>query len=416
MVPYYNIIRETIQMKHSIKKIFQGLNTYLFFVLFIAFLTLMLIFEQQLSFDKVDNLKNQKRLIASLTKIKKDDIELALIQFNGKSTQLLQEINKLRMLYKYNYVDQYLLNNQKEYFADLDKLEELTKSFNQAAHEYFVEGKDNKLEKKTKRNLDRAFYRINHHIDQILLKSIDYDEQKFAFFKNIVIGTFVLMLLATLYYRKALYNIYRDIEFLLHIDKKSKITFDIYSSEIDAIALRMNRKTVSTDNPSFIDQVTEINNYKGLINSYSMKKAKDSNFTSITVLEIDNFSKTNRPFPQDVAQSILKKVAYTISLHEQPVDTIARTDYNQFTVILSRPSKEQTFKDIELIRESIAELKFNIPNQGPIQITVSGGHIIKPNNTSIEEAMKQAKEILAYAKSTGKNKILQMKDLAQKDM
>ena len=50
------------------------------------------------------------------------------------------------------------------------------------------------------------------------------------------------------------------------------------------------------------------------------------------------------------------------------------------------------------------------------QITVSGGFIIKPNNTSLEEAMKQAKEILHYAQSTGKNKILQLRDLAQKDM
>ncbi|WP_457745635.1 GGDEF domain-containing protein [Sulfurimonas sp.] len=403
-------------MKHSIKKIFQGLNTYLFFVLFIAFLTLMLTLEQQLSFDKVDNLKNQKKLIASLTKIKKDDIEIALIQFNGKSTQLLQEINKLKVLYKYNYLDQYLLENQQEYFDSLNKLEELTKSFNNAAHEYYVEGKDKKLEKKTKRNLDRAFYKINHQIDQILLKTVDYDEQKFVFFKNIIIAAFALMLLATLYYRKALYSIYKDLEFLLYLDKKSKITFNIYSTEVDAIALRMNRKTVTTDNPSFLDPVTDINNYKGLINSYSVKKAKSSNFTSITVLEIDNFSKTNRPFSQDIAQGILKKVAYTISLHEQPIDTIARTDYNQFTVILSRATKEQTYKDAELIRESIAELKFNIPGQGPVQITVSGGHVIKPTNTSIEEGMKQAKEILAYAKSTAKNKILQAKDLAQKEM
>ncbi|WP_457747761.1 GGDEF domain-containing protein [Sulfurimonas sp.] len=403
-------------MKHSIKKIFQGLNTYLFFVLFIAFLTLMLTLEQQLSFDKVDNLKNQKKLIASLTKIKKDDIEIALIQFNGKSTQLLQEINKLKVLYKYNYLDQYLLENQQEYFDSLNKLEELTKSFNNAAHEYYVEGKDKKLEKKTKRNLDRAFYKINHQIDQILLKTVDYDEQKFVFFKNIIIAAFALMLLATLYYRKALYSIYKDLEFLLYLDKKSKITFNIYSTEVDAIALRINRKTVTTDNPSFLDPVTDINNYKGLINSYSVKKAKSSNFTSITVLEIDNFSKTNRPFSQDIAQGILKKVAYTISLHEQPIDTIARTDYNQFTVILSRATKEQTYKDAELIRESIAELKFNIPGQGPVQITVSGGHVIKPTNTSIEEGMKQAKEILAYAKSTAKNKILQAKDLAQKEM
>lgn len=166
-----------------------------------------------------------------------------------------------------------------------------------------------------------------------------------------------------------------------------------------------------------LDPVTEINNYKGMINDYSLKKrTQGSNFTSVAVLEIDNFSKSNRAFPQDVTQAILKKIAYTISLHQQPLDIIARTDYNQFTIILSRPSKEQAYKDIELIRESIAELKFNIPHKGATQITVSGGFIIKPNNTSLEEAIKQAKEILLYAQSLGTNKIMQTRDLAQKDM
>ena len=88
----------------------------------------------------------------------------------------------------------------------------------------------------------------------------------------------------------------------------------------------------------------------------------------------------------------MKKIAYTISLYEQPVDVIARTDYNQYTIILSRPSKEQCFKDADLIRESIADLKFNVPNVGTERITVTGGHIIKPNNTALDEAIKQAKD------------------------
>ena len=403
-------------MKHSIKKIFQNLNTYLLFVLVAATLGLLTTFEHTLSFDKVDNLVNQKKIISSLTKLDKSDLELALILFNGKSTRLHQEIDKLRTMYKYAYMDKYLVHNEEEYLSDLDKLSELTDKFNKAAQEYYVDTNNKALEAKAKKELDIAFAKINKQIDTILLKNIHYNEEKFKYIKNVVIVIFILILLATIYYRRALNAIYRDIEFLQQIDKQRK-NYNIYSQEIDAIALRVNRKQITNDNPDMLDSVTEINNYKGMINDYSNKKrTQDSNFTSVTVLEIDNFSKSNRAFPQDVTQAILKKVAYTISLHQQPLDIIARTDYNQFTVILSRPSKEQAYKDVELIRESIAELKFNIPKKGATQITVSGGFIIKPNNTSLEEAIKQAKEILRYAQSLGTNKIMQTRDLAQKDM
>ena len=405
-------------MKHSIKNIFKSINTYLFYILFISFITMMMTLEHQLSFEKVNNLNNQKEIIATLTKIQRDDVELALIQFNGKSTQLHQEISKLYNLNKYNYTSKYIFGNDDEYVDDLQKLSRLTTSFNDTAHEYYIERKvrNEELEKNRKLNLDNAFNAINTHINSILLKNITYSEQKFAIIEKIIILNFVLVLLATLWYRKKLYNIYKDIDFLYQIDKNKK-EYDIYSLEADAIALRMNRKTVSTDNPTMLDPVTEINNYKGMLNSYSHKKGlKDSNFTSVTVFEIDNFSKSKRAFSQEITQAVLKKVAFTISLHEQPVDVIARTDYNQFTLILSRASKEQSFKEIELIRQSISELKFNIPDKGMVNVTVSGGFIIKPNNTNLEEAMKQAKEILQYAKTTGVNRTLQTRDMAEKEM
>lgn len=403
-------------MKYSIKRIFEHLKIYLLFIFFVAFLAILLTFEQQLSFDKLNNLNQQKKIIQTLSKLDKRDIELALIQFNGKSTQLHQEINKLRMLYKYNLTGKFILRNEHEYLNDLNKLSTLTDKFNQAAHAYYIESKNPKLEKQAKENLDKSLTIITQFIDNMLLKSISYNQQKFNIVKVLVIIIFFLILFATYWYRKMLTAIYKDIEYLFQVEK-NKTGYEIFSLEADAIALRMNRKAVIHDNPTMLDPVTKINNYKGLLNSYASKKGlKDSNFTAVTILEIDNFSKSKRAFTQEVTQAILKKVAYTISLHEQPIDVIARTDYNQFTVILSRSTKEQLFKDMEIMRESIAELKFNAPDNGPILITVTGGFVIKPNNTSLEEATKQAKEILEYAKTTGKNKILQLRDLAQKDM
>jgi diguanylate cyclase (GGDEF)-like protein len=376
----------------------------------------MFTFEHKLSFEKVDNLNNQKKIISTLTKLKKDDVELALIQFNGKSTQLLQEIDKLKNMYKYSLIDRYVLGNRQEYLDDLEKLKKLTLEFNQSAHEYYVKNSTKDLEKIKKDKLENAFEAINKLINDLLLKNISYNQKKFSIINNIVIAIFILVFFATIWYRRRLNYIYKDIEYLYQIDKGKK-SHEIFSLEADAISLRMNRKSVTTDNASMIDPVTGINNHKGMLNTYSTKKGlKDSNFTSVTILEIDNFSKSRRTFSQEITQAMLKKVAYTISLHELPIDVIARTDYNQFTLILSRPSKEQSFKDVELIRQSISELKFNIPNKGPTNITVSGGFVIKPNNTNLDEALKQAYEILKYAKTTGINKILQTRDLAERDM
>lgn len=374
--------------------------------------------EQSLSFKKVDNLNEQKDTIASLTKLQRDDVELALIQFNGKSTHLHQQIDKLRSFHKYNFSDKYVFFNSQEYLQDLATLSSLTTAFNEAAHKYYVKTdiKDPEIEKTTKENLEQAFYNINSHINSMLFKNTAYDQEKFQIAEIVIALYFLLVLIATFWYRRRLYSIYQDIEFLYQVEK-NKSTHQFFSLEADAIGLRMNRKSIYKDNPSMIDPVTEINNHKGMLSAYAQKKGlKDSNFTSVTLLEIDNFSKTKRTFSQELTQAILKKVAYTISLHEQAIDVIARTDYNQFTLIFSRPSKEQLYKDMDLIRQSISELRFNIPDKENSQITVSGGFIIKPNNTHLDEAIRQAKEILQYAKSTGTNKILQTRDMAEREL
>jgi diguanylate cyclase (GGDEF)-like protein len=402
-------------MKTSMKKIFSSLQTYLYFVMFVAFFATLMVLEHKLSFEKVDNLRYQKEIVLSLTHLDISDKDLALIEFNGKSNMLHQEIDKLKILYKYDFTDKYLLGNDKEYMQDIQKLSQLITAFNKAAHDYYVNINDTKLAAANKEKLKKALFRVTQYIDSMLLKNIRYNEEKFNLIKNIVFAIFILIFFATLYYRKVLASLYKDIEHLLQIEKSQK-TQEFYTQEADAIALRMKRKHMQNENPELIDQVTGINNYKGLIHSYAQKKnLKGSNFTAVAVLEIDNFSKSNRAFSQEITQTILRKIAYTISLHELPVDVVARTDYNQFTLIFSRPSKEQAFKDIETIRESIAELKFTIPGIGSTSVTVSGGFVIKPNNTSLEEAIKKAKEILVYAKTIGKNKILQNRDVAQKD-
>lgn len=383
---------------------------YMFFVLFASFLTLVLTLEHQLSVQKVDNLNNQKSVILSLTQLKKEDVELGLILFNGKTAQLQRDVQKLQNLYKYNITGKYILENESEYNKDLTKLSELTSVFNKNVHTY-IETEEKKELPSIKTELEESLYQVNAFIDSIIVKDMRYNEAVFMFFEKAIIFTFAIILLGTFWYRKRINDIYADIKFLSSTEK-NYAEFQIFSIEADAIAQRMKRKVVTTDNPAFIDQITGINNSKGLINAYGDKKGmKEENFTSVTVIEVDNFSKSNRAYDQELTQAILKKIAFTISLHEQPTDVIARTNYNQFTIVLSRASKEQAYKDVDIIRQSISELKFKTPKGE--NITVCGGHVVKSGHTSLDEAMKGAKDILNYTKSATRNKIYQTKDIAE---
>ena len=398
-------------MKQSIEKIFNNLSTFLILATLFAGFGVLVSIDHTGSYEKIDNLNNQKHIISTLTELDKSDLELALIQFNGKSTQLLNNIEKLRILYTLNFTEQYILGNEKEYLNDLDELTKLTNEFNLNARQYYIKDKRNENTKKEK--LNQSFNKLYKQIDEIIFKSITYNKEKFNIHKNVTYIAFIIILLFTFIYRKKLNYIYDDLYYLYNLDKKDYI---IYSKEADAISLRMNRKPTISDNPTMLDPVTGINNHKGMISSYAQKKGmKESNFTAVTILEIDNFSKSNRAYSQEFTQNILKKVAFTISLHEQSADVIARIDYNQFAVILSRASKEMAFKDMDIIRQSISEIKFKSKATGSIVVTVSGGYVIKPNNTTLDESTREAKKALTHAKEHGGNRISQIRDIQESE-
>lgn len=399
-------------MKHSIKKIFKNLSLFLFGVSLFAGISFLITVDNANSHIKINNLNNQKSIVFTLLNLPKNSIEVVVIELNGKSKQLNIEIEKLRTLYSYNFIEKYMLSNSKEYLSELDELASLSLSFSKEASLYYEEASQNGSA--TKEELEKKASLLSAKIDSIILKAVTYNQAKFDIHKNIALLAFILILAGFIWYKKRLETIYKDLEFLFHINYENHT---IFSEEVGAISLRIQKKPVVISDQTMIDPVTEINNLKGLSNSYTQKRGmKDENFTSLSILEIDNFSITNKAYSQELTQAILKKIAYIISLHEQVADVIARTDYNQFTIILSRAKKEESFTEIDNIRKSVSELKMSSPELGEIKLTLSGGHIIKPNNLSLEEAIIQTKKVLRHAQENGKNRISQVKDLAQSEL
>ncbi len=391
--------------KLSIAKILSNLSGMLLLNTFFVVIVAAFILEQNYSYKKIENLDEQKRIIQSLMNIPREDIELAKIQFNGKSDMLLVKINQLKQLYTYDFVGNYIIFSKKEYLTDLDELVRLTKAFNKAAEQYYTT--DHSYDEENRERLMQAFAKLNGKIDELYIKNVRYNKQKSFIIAQFATIMLVLSIITTLWYRRRIKTILDDILFLSAIHA-NKPDHEIKTIEMDAIRMRMRRKTGETGDKSLIDPVTEILNHKGLRAIYGQKKnLKGSYFTSVTVIEIDNFSKSNRGIPQELVQSVLKKVAFTLSLFEQAADVIARTDYNQFTIILVRESKEQCLKDIETIQQNISEIKFKLPNGKTSEVSISGGFVLKPNNKTLEETIKQALQALHTAKQKGGGTIAQ---------
>ena len=395
-------------MQQSIKSIFGNVTLFLSLITFLTGISILFTVEQSNSYKKIDILNEQKVIILDLQKLDKKDAEVAAIQLNGKSSELLFQIQKLYDLHKFDLIGKYILKNSDEYISQLNTLKQLIANCNKSAHNYYQASSKN--DEQLHLELISAYKNINNHISTIIFTNITYDKAKLEFVHKLALGVFVFIFISNLVFYKRLKNIYADLIFLQSPSADPQ-KYTIYSTEADLIYLRMNRKTPKSQSIINIDPVTGINNNKGLVGSYAEKKGlKESDFTALAILEIDNFSKTKRAFPQDFTQSILKKIASTISLYEQATDVIARSDYNEFTIILSRTSKEKAFKEIDQIRQSIQELRFVTSTKVPITITVSGGFYIKPNNISLTNAILETRTILEFAKKS-KNKIAQKKDL-----
>lgn len=398
-------------MKFSILNVFKNIK--FFFAVMTAFLILISLIElnQYSSYEKTKQLEEQKALVNKIYKLGRSDLDYSIINSQGLGAQLKTNLIFLTSTTADDFLSKALgLNHEnKNYIQELSLLED---TYISKANSYYQK-KDENLSQRLS-ELTIAKIALLNQLNEMIANNLDGDYKKFSFTQWIIYATLFLMLAGALFYSKKLTIIYNDLKSLFSIGRE-RSSESIVTKEVDAIKMRMVRKPTLSQNPSMIDPVTGIKNYKGMIQSYAEKKGfKENNYTAVCVFEIDNFKEYEKTLSKEYTQSVLKKISFILSLYEQPTDVIARIEYDQFAVILSRDTKTKSFDDCEAMRKSIEETVFNNPQGGTVAFTLSGGLFIKPNNKSLDDAIKQAKEILQTAKIAGKNRIAQIREHAER--
>ncbi|MDO8536158.1 MAG: diguanylate cyclase [Candidatus Omnitrophota bacterium] len=125
---------------------------------------------------------------------------------------------------------------------------------------------------------------------------------------------------------------------------------------------------------------------------------------SFILLSIDNSKSLREKRGELVTEDVIKRVAKLVKENTTPVGKAARISGKEFGMLLPEKNKREAAHIAENVRKQIETTNFS--REGDLKITVSGGVSENPiDGSTQEELFKKATELLASAKSMGKNRV-----------
>ncbi len=127
---------------------------------------------------------------------------------------------------------------------------------------------------------------------------------------------------------------------------------------------------------------------------------------SILLLDLDDFKDINDSYGHPVGDSVLVKIAETITARLRKGDIPVRMGGDEFAIILPETSLEGAREVAESIRTSLQEMSFDNPGGSSFHVSTSVGVISYPKDAqSVAELMSGVDIALYRAKEMGKNEV-----------
>jgi diguanylate cyclase (GGDEF)-like protein len=388
----------------SIRKVFFNLKNALFALgIGVTILTIQLFLISQYS-ARLGALKNQHLLIDKIINTDLNDSKMASILVNGALSEIVLSV---KLSGQEAILDTVVTSNE-EQASLLRSLEISSVAFRDNAVIWstsLIASRDSARERMM--NARTAFL---GDIDRMIDYQIHIINESIATAKMTVILVFFAGLGVFLLYRYRLNQIYRDIDKACSIDADGSKKV-VLTQEVDFILKRLSRNfSQSTLNPNLLNTLSGLNNEKGLLRSFNAKKAgKSGRNIFLALFEIDHYTSLSNTLSEEDMGDVFKKIAGILSMYEQPMDVIAHIENDRFIFLMSRNSKELALQDAEQIIHTVGESSFNTA-QASIKITLSGGFMLKPPAKSIDDAIKEAIDLIEKAKETGGNRVAQRRE------
>lgn len=173
-------------------------------------------------------------------------------------------------------------------------------------------------------------------------------------------------------------------------------------SEIQAFAA-----TVADESASKYDHLTGLYNhitFQEYMNSLAEQHVAYGMPLQLAIVDIDNFKSINDTFGHHLGDAVLQGIALLLKNHISSDDVATRYGGEEFALILTGKSQEQSRLLLDGIRESLAAIDYPALNHR--QVTVSIGMADFGKGMTKDELFRLADEHLYRAKKNGKNQVV----------
>ena len=193
---------------------------------------------------------------------------------------------------------------------------------------------------------------------------------------------------------------------------------------VDARALLAKAQTLASDmsfafrRVKLFQEVERLSRIDGLTGVYrrgtfddrlreELVRAKTFKTTvGLMLLDIDHFKELNDRYGHPFGDQVLKALGELLNASVYETDFVARYGGEEFVIILPRAQPEGALRKAETIRKAIEEEKFPLAFE-TVRTSVSIGIAHFPRDaSSVEELIAQADAAMYFAKSQGRNRVV----------
>lgn len=160
---------------------------------------------------------------------------------------------------------------------------------------------------------------------------------------------------------------------------------------------------------SITDGLTGLYNRTHIMELFAKEKSRSQrsrNHLSVLMLDIDDFKKINDTYGHPVGDTVMRRLADTLSSSVRDCDYVGRYGGEEFLIILPESSVKDAANTAERIRVNVGNLQF-VEDQENFSVTVSIGVAGFPDHgENTESILGHADNALYQAKADGRNRVV----------
>lgn len=165
----------------------------------------------------------------------------------------------------------------------------------------------------------------------------------------------------------------------------------------------------SLERLTLIEPLTELLNRRGLQQALSREVqnlARSTGSSAAVVVDLDDFKQINDSLGHAAGDVVLKEIGRRLRASVRAVDYVGRLGGDEFMLILPETDPEEAARVAERVRIAISAAIIQ-HSTGTVTVTASiATLLITPDMPAVDELLSRAHNLLARAKSEGKNRVV----------